>query len=289
MSYGVPNDLKAVIVSDVHLGYQINNVDQSNVNEFQNFVQNFLANKQIEYFIMLGDIIDLWRRDSPTVIGLYDSLMSQIGGFHNISHKYYIIGNHDYLIRSDPRTSNWGFQFEDVFSQTIGGSKFRFIHGYQIEYRDILDFYKWVSATLCDTDATVMDVASHVWQTYEVAKRSAAGMLEVNQGWLSDLITEDLLRNPDERSLRYRALGLIQKILAILRDLLGKETAEDIRNNAKETSDVNLQDDEFLVFGHTHDAFNENLIANAGCWIKGKPNTYLYIDDTGKLEKKNWP
>ncbi|NOQ48104.1 MAG: hypothetical protein GQ576_03025 [Methanococcoides sp.] len=49
--------MSIVVVSDVHLG-----TDEANEEKFIKFLKE-LDFEKIEHFVLLGDIIDIWRRD----------------------------------------------------------------------------------------------------------------------------------------------------------------------------------------------------------------------------------
>src|SRR5512136_2131277 len=63
-------DIMSIIaVSDVHLGFKIDGVSYSNKAEFDLFLKDVVdkLNKN-DFFVMCGDILDLWRRDMAGVM-----------------------------------------------------------------------------------------------------------------------------------------------------------------------------------------------------------------------------
>jgi len=48
-----------IVVSDVHMGYE-----GSDIASFENFVYDYVSKKlgSNDYFVLLGDIFDFWRR-----------------------------------------------------------------------------------------------------------------------------------------------------------------------------------------------------------------------------------
>ena len=60
---------------------------------------------------------------------------------------------------------------------------------------------------------------------------------------------------------------------------------------AEYKASVNMNPDDILVYGHTHDPFvdESSAEANPGCWVSGSylENSYLIIDD-GRMELNFW-
>ncbi|MFW9834877.1 MAG: metallophosphoesterase [Candidatus Thorarchaeota archaeon] len=92
-------DYYAVAVSDVHIG---NWDDEKNKRAFESFVNGFLQkSRRIDHLIILGDFLDLWRRDDDQLIRENSYLLQQLVNMKrsgNIGHLDYVVGNHDYLI-----------------------------------------------------------------------------------------------------------------------------------------------------------------------------------------------
>jgi len=158
-----------IAVSDLHLGDPL-----SNKQGFKQFIDEFLKPKsdEITHLVLLGDVFDFWRRDSPTVLLDNLDILNSIGslGFHVT----YAVGNHDFnmieysLGKHEPdvqdlapdNSSNITVCKE--YQITNGGKNFRFIHGHQINYWYALPFYETFSRAMCDTDKQVSERAD-VW------------------------------------------------------------------------------------------------------------------------------
>ncbi len=158
-----------IAVSDLHLGDPL-----SNKSGFKQFTDEFLKTKsdEITHLVLLGDVFDFWRRDSPTVLldnlDILNSICSL--GFHVT----YVVGNHDFNMTEYSRCK----QEQDVQNMALdnssnitickeyqiadGGKNFRFIHGHQINYWYALPFYETFSRAMCDTDKQVSERAD-VW------------------------------------------------------------------------------------------------------------------------------
>jgi len=158
-----------IAVSDLHLGDPL-----SNRSGFKHFIDEFLKSKsdEISHLILLGDVLDFWRKDSPTV--LFDNLdiLNSISslGFHVV----YVVGNHDFTM-IEYGLSKQGIDVHKTatdnpanitvckeYQTSNGGKNFRFIHGHQINYWYALPFYETFSKAMCDTDEQVSERAD-VW------------------------------------------------------------------------------------------------------------------------------
>lgn len=83
---------QAIIVSDIHIGYE-----KSNVKSFTKFLDNLMTSDKIKNYslFVLGDLFDLWRRRDSIFYPESDRILSLINQFRDV---YYIPGNHDYTI-----------------------------------------------------------------------------------------------------------------------------------------------------------------------------------------------
>ncbi|MGY5859617.1 MAG: metallophosphoesterase [Candidatus Thorarchaeota archaeon] len=158
-----------IAVSDLHLGDPA-----SNRSGFLSFIEEFLKpnREEITDLVLLGDILDLWRKDSSTII--FDNLdvLNEVYalGFH----VHYIVGNHDLEIvefglgsknTDNPEGQSYKsgiMTVSDGQLLTNGGTKFRFIHGHQMNYWYALPFYETFSKAMCKVDEGVQGI-SDVW------------------------------------------------------------------------------------------------------------------------------
>ena len=162
-------DKMIVAISDIHLGYE-----KCNVEMFQKFIEEYLLVEDIEQLILLGDIIDFWRRSSLGVIMENLEILQKLSSIK--TEKYYVIGNHnfsfseliDYSMALD-------FTFVPELSLKNGDRTFTFIHGYQLEFEEILPFYEQICEYLCGTGDKLGKKLSELWNWYEkrVKKKSS--------------------------------------------------------------------------------------------------------------------
>ncbi|TFH06717.1 MAG: hypothetical protein E4H14_10165 [Candidatus Thorarchaeota archaeon] len=159
-----------IAVSDLHL-----RDPASNKKGFISFIEEFLKPNcnEMTDLVLLGDILDLWRRNSALVILENLDILNNVCdlGFH----VHYIIGNHDFIMKDyslgrDDRKIPVGLTcdpenvtFGDVQVLYNDGKKFRFIHGHQMDYWYTLPFYEAFARAMCDVTKEVEELSS-VWK-----------------------------------------------------------------------------------------------------------------------------
>lgn len=260
-----------VAVSDVHLGYE-----KCNRESFEDFIDNFLAKEDIEHLVLLGDILDFWRRFKEGVLFENLQILYKLSTLNSTkTKKYYIIGNHDYCLcyLEDKPLS---FTFSEELQLQSGDKKFKFIHGHQIEFGDFLPFYEYICYILCGCGDEVGHVLSDSWSSYRKVKSRFSGKgLKCKGLELGNLdkrefkeILEFISKYPEDRKMSplYRKEFLTaSELVARYKRRLGQDK------------------DEILVYGHTHEPLNEVDRVNSGGWVdvggSCKPNSYVTIDN----------
>ncbi len=150
-----------IAVSDLHLGDPA-----SNRNGFLSFIEEFLKPNcnEITELVLLGDILDIWRRNTSSVIRDNLDILEDVCnlGFN----VHYTVGNHDFIMKElSPRELTYipkNMTVSDGQALTNGGSRFRFIHGHQMSYWYALPFYEAFSRAMCVFDPEVEDT-SNIW------------------------------------------------------------------------------------------------------------------------------
>lgn len=182
-----------ISVSDLHLGDPV-----SNRSGFISFIEEFLKPTcdEITDLVLLGDILDLWRRNSTSVILANLDILNDICSFGFTVH--YIVGNHDFIMREFSQFSDHINLPEDfagnpknmIVSDNLllsdGGESYRFIHGHQINYWYALPFYEAFSRAMCEVNEDVEEL-SNVWAILQKYPRD-----------LSPFISEKILKLSDE-------------------------------------------------------------------------------------------
>ena len=80
-----------IAVSDVHLGCKT-----SNRESFLRFLEK-CDTPAIDHLVLLGDILDFWRRNNSAVIMENEAILEKLASLR-AKNVHYIVGNHDYLI-----------------------------------------------------------------------------------------------------------------------------------------------------------------------------------------------
>ncbi len=244
-----------VAVSDMHIGYE-----KSNKDDFLRFLDEIKSEK-IDHFVLIGDVFDFWRRNSVKAILENQEVINEIMEL-NADNIHYLIGNHDYYVLE------WYQKFKDRYPFTVskdlrledGGNKFYFTHGYEMEvlvnYDLNLETYEKFSRDMCWNSDERGSFVSKIWDTFKSISREEVDELKLKPSKRKEM--ENIYRFATSPT-KYLFLG--------------------------------LQQDETLIFGHTHLPFieEEHKIANTGAWVNefGKEiqNSYVEIIN-GRMELK---
>ena len=160
-----------IAVSDLHLGDPV-----SNRAGFLSFIEEFLEpnSNEITDLVLLGDILDLWRRNSASVILENIDILNDVCSLGFTVH--YIVGNHDFIMKeiSQVRDSTRlpeglayspnNMTVSDSQLLNNGGESYHFIHGHQMNYWYTLPFYEAFSQAMCEVNEEVKEL-SNVWKT----------------------------------------------------------------------------------------------------------------------------
>jgi len=252
-------------VSDIHLGYE-----KCNREAFSEFLDE-IQSKDIEHFIILGDLFDLWRRNNVDIILENEDILEKLLSL-NAQNFHYIVGNHDfYLYKLGQKyQGNFPFPISKNLRLHDGGIKFYFTHGYELEvltYEPLtLEMYEDTSEKMCFDDKILGGFVGQAWEI--VHGNDFKEKIEGN-------ITEKLGMTPHER---FQSSEEPDKIIKFA-------------NSKSKGFLLGMQPDEILVFGHTHDPYlaSDGTVVNTGSWVheleKEYQNSYLEIKD-GNIELK---
>jgi len=139
--------MKIIVVSDVHLG-----TEDSDETAFNAFLSSILDDDEVTDFVLLGDIVDMWRRDAS---GVFLENMVTVKAIKDIQNKlkvHWVAGNHDYhLLKLKNRAPffHYPFEFKETLELVDGGYTYRFMHGHEFEYEDELDFMRPILDMFC--------------------------------------------------------------------------------------------------------------------------------------------
>ncbi len=244
-----------VVISDVHLGYE-----KCNTENFKKFV-DFLGTQNIDHLVLLGDVLDFWRRSANSVVKENEEILDALASLDTGTH--YVVGNHDYALLY---TQGLPFEFTKTLTLTSGHRTFRFIHGYQIEFQSVLKFYEGICEVLCTSGDGTGEVLSDTWDFYEQKMRrllKKEGYSECRRNLKRrelDRIVEYMLKYPEDEPLH-------------------REFTEEQVYQYRESA--GLDPEEVLVYGHTHNPCVNQTRANAGCWVSNSntSDSFLVIRD----------
>jgi UDP-2,3-diacylglucosamine pyrophosphatase LpxH len=119
--------LKLFIVSDVHLGYK--NCDKD---AFNRFLDSLQSNTEITDLILLGDIVDMWRRDASGVFLENWDIVQKIISLKQKMRVHYVAGNHDYHVLY-MQSHSYPFSFAKNLNFTDGDHTYTVIHGLEFD------------------------------------------------------------------------------------------------------------------------------------------------------------
>jgi len=155
-----------IAVSDVHLGY-----NKCNKLAFNSFLDKCVSRPEVNYLVLLGDILEIWRRNNVSVALENEDIFMKLQSLNTQVH--YIVGNHDYLMlkwyQSFPE--DYPFRVSKFLRLQDDNSEFYFMHGYELEVLTNLEpltieAYEKTSEALCQlTEAFFGSVLSTLWET----------------------------------------------------------------------------------------------------------------------------
>ena len=236
------------MTSDQHLGYE--NCDKK---AFNTFLDQLAGEKDVTHFVLLGDFVDMWRRDAS---GVFLEAHDTIGKILNLKSKgvqvFYVAGNHDYHVL-DLHNPAYPIQFSKDLSFTDGNVTYRLVHGHEFDPEQKVPLMAFLCRVMSDE---VGALENHLWTDLDGLDKIFS---KIEPSFVrADIatISEKLRRCPEER----------------LRDSL---------EHINDTACKQAKHGEVLVFGHTHVPFvnRAESVVNCGSWVKdANPyNTYVEL------------
>lgn len=261
---------KCIAVSDVHLGTKA-----SNRGKFIDFIDNL--EDDVDRLVLLGDVIDFWRRDPAGVLLENVDIVQKLMSLGPEIDVFYVVGNHDFHLIQLPKSYfGYRFDFKHDLSLEYGETKYRFIHGHQLENKRFgtLEMYEAFADVMCMAGDDVGKAADAIWEKIGegggildrirnllgISVYSSNPRPKATLPWIKEKIDE-IISAPEERNL----------------ETLEKYAIELINER---------YEGEFLIYGHTHEPFlkTDKNIANTGSWVDGSTD-YLEIDAEGAVLK----
>ena len=238
-----------VVTSDQHLGYE-----NSDKTAFNNFLDGLQTDLNITDLVLLGDVVDMWRRDASGVFLENMDTIDRLSSLMKRMKVHYVAGNHDFhVLKLQHHT--YPFTFVKSLSLTEGSYRYRFLHGYEFDHLQNEYFMEALCRVMSDEGG---NFESGVWATLT---RDWTDL----KYWFATLFTKSGIRKTAE--------ALQQRPEMRLKDTL---------NEVEREACTSVQEGEILVFGHTHRPFinkKENVV-NSGSWVKDATlhNTYVRIE-----------
>lgn len=261
--------MRMIAVSDVHLGYT------QQKPQFLAFLDH-LVTKNLSHFVILGDFVDMWRRDNVGLLIENVDVFTRLETLQQRAVPVHIIaGNHDFLLRKLETLSTAKGQYHFHFHRSgcsIPGfdPSFRFYHGY--EFDPIWKEACYLFDILCQSSDKTGDQFEAFYKH-----------LQKVWGFWKSLIKR-FTKQTDKRKYRQLFLPPEQRLVY-----------PDIRKEA--LSKLQALNGGKLIFGHTHEPFvnDAQTLANTGSWCqptgargtKLHYNTFLEISPN-TIELKKW-
>ena len=184
--------------------------------------------------------------------------MEELKALKQKANVHYVFGNHDFHVRT-LENHDYPFTFERSVSIEKLGYKISFAHGDQCDPEQLDPLSEIFCWTLSDN---VGEWKSKFW---DIFGRFLSEQTKLTKEEFEAKM-KSLMSPPEEKG-RREAFGKPVDYVGCLKKWLGVSG-----------------ENEFIVFGHTHQAFIDlsERVANTGCWIKGvnPTNTYFELGDS---------
>lgn len=252
---------KVVVTSDQHLGYE-----HSNDNDFRNFLDYISTRDDVKSLVLLGDIIDMWRRDVSGLFLCFSDVIKRLLDLRE-SKKidiWIVAGNHDYhLLKLEGQDYRFKFYQElpaddtGMIITTSGNRKYIFKHGWEFD----LAQHPLIMEAMCHN---MSDSAGH-------ARSSIYNILQTAKDQF-DKDLKDIIEFHDKND------GYVQNLL-----LPPERRLKSYLGDVERKAYTSVNPGQTLIFGHTHRPFisSDSTVLNTGSWVSDSeyPNTFAELDE----------
>jgi UDP-2,3-diacylglucosamine pyrophosphatase LpxH len=223
---------------------------------FNTFLDYLAKEDDLTHLVLLGDLVDMWRRDASGVfLEGHDTIAKILSLRSKGVQIYYFAGNHDYHILNLDSTK-YPLEFKKELSLSDGQVTYRFVHGYQFDPEQKAPYMAFLCRLMSDRGGALED---HLWTDFNSLNNIFA---KIEPSFLKQdiaALAKRLQRRPEDR--------------------LNEDTLNKI--SLKACNEV--KPGEILIFGHTHVPFinkTENIV-NSGSWVKDAAihNTYVELSN----------
>ncbi|MGA2626996.1 MAG: UDP-2,3-diacylglucosamine diphosphatase [Candidatus Bathyarchaeia archaeon] len=246
--------MKVVVTSDQHLGYA--NSDKA---AFNAFLDNLSQRSDVTHLVLLGDVVDMWRRDASGVFLEHHDTVTKLLALKSKGVQiFYVAGNHDYHV-VDLTNPAYPFKFLKELTLTDGPVTYRLVHGYEFDPEQKIPFMAFLCRVMSDTGGAF---ESNLWVDFHSAKTILSKMEPSFVKADLAKVAQRLHQRPEDR-----LKGSINKI--------------------NSTACNSVKPGEVLVFGHTHVPFINKAenVANTGSWVKDAAVYNTYVELSGGKPK----
>ena len=238
-----------IAISDQHLG-----VDTSDKAAFIRFLGSLQSDPTVTDLVLLGDVVDMWRRDASGVFLENKDVLDLIILLQKKMRVYYIAGNHDFHVL---KLQGRGYPINFLRNLTLqqDGLNYTFVHGWEFDEMQREHFMESLCHAMSDHKG---DRDTNIWAAINRDEGDLTRVFSIIvHGGRLHRTAEMLQLDPQERL---------------------KETLKGVERKACSR----VKPGEVLVFGHTHRPFinkSEN-VANTGSWMTTAPihNTYVRLE-----------
>jgi UDP-2,3-diacylglucosamine pyrophosphatase LpxH len=241
---------RVIATSDHHLGCA--NADKA---AFNAFLDELAQENDVTHLVLLGDFVDMWRRDASGVfLEGHDTIEKILALKSRDVQVFYLAGNHDYHV-VDLDNPAYPVQFSKELSLIDGQVTYRFVHGYQFDPEQKLPFMAFLCRVMSDKAAPLEE---HLWTDFN-SLNSIFSKIEPSFVKADLAAIAGRLQRPPEDRLR----GSVAQI--------------------NSTACKQVRPGEVLVFGHTHVPFVNKAenVANCGSWVKDSNPHNTYVELSG--------
>ena len=230
--------------------------------------------QEVTHLVLLGDVVDMWRRDASGVFLESHDILEKILALSKKMNVYFVAGNHDYhllhLINKPGR--RYPIQFSHDLVLPDGNYQYLFKHGWEYDPEQ----QRPIMEAMCRVMSDEMGgVESAIWNILTHESGLLMWLKSVVKGGRLKQQIHKLQSRPEERL--KDNLGLVEQ-----------NACKDVKAN------------QVLVFGHTHRPFvnKKENVANTGSWVTDATadyNTYvelsngqprLYVFDGQEITKR---
>jgi len=248
---------KIIVTSDQHLGYV-----NSNVDDFKKFLEYISSIKnEIESLVILGDFVDMWRRDASGLFLENSDIVSKLLALRSAGIKiYFIAGNHDYHVL---RLLHHSYPFEfrqDLLLPTKSGKlNYKFRHGWEYDLAQQPPIMEMLCHNMSDDTGGALSNLYNILLHLKDHFSNISDLIDYHggkEGYIKHLMTK-----PEDR---------LQPFLS------------DVERKAYR----DVKDGERLLFGHTHRPFvsRDLKLINTGSWVKDQQTININFNSFAELD-----